>query len=217
MRIIYIRTPTHGRPDPQRHARRCGPPRRPRGFLRSRSTRAARDCRASRAARYSWPRRSPCISSPLPRSSSIRQERKASEPEPIMATMMESPQRRSEPPPELTPPPVECRVLAAGAAGIDFRERTPRRKSSSGHLADDTPVRRRRPWSNRSNTCARPRPCIRLNRSAGASAAPCVLRVMVDANRPARADPGGTLERLRSPGQRRARSGGEKRCSVRTK
>ena len=98
MRIIYIRSPTHGRPDPQRHARRRGSPRRPRGSLRSlRELNAPRETVARfAAARCSWPQRSPCTSSsPLALHEHAPRSARASEPEPIIATMIESPQRRS--------------------------------------------------------------------------------------------------------------------------
>ena len=62
---------------------------------------------------------------------SIRQEREAIEPEPIMATMMESSSAEAEPPRDLTPPPVDVVYSLHGAAGIDFRERSSRRKSST--------------------------------------------------------------------------------------
>ena len=211
MRIIYIRTPTHGRPDPQRHARRRGPPRRPvAAFLRDsrRSTRRA-TLRGSRAARYSWPRRSACISSPLPAFMSVRQRAQArSSPNRSSATMMESPQRRSR---------TAARISRRHSPNVVYSLPVPQELSferaiaaaGSHHAAistHDTAVRRATHGRIGRIRARRPRLSTRVNRSAGASAAPCVLRVMVDTlGRPAQIQ----VERssgLRAPRHRRARS-----------
>ena len=104
-----------------------------------------------------------------------------------MATMMRSTVAAEEAPPEYRAAAAGRRVLIAHAAGHVFEDEiiTP---PSRQHRDFTQPARERsrRRWSNRSNTCARRRRCIRSESSRSRERGTVLLRVLVDAlGRPA--------------------------------
>ena len=105
---------------------------------------------------------------------------------PIEVSLIDEAPKAEAPPPVYTPPPVNVQYTLA-EPGCDHRNRSDHAPRSRPRRSRAAMLRRWcRRWSNRWNTCAPRRPCIRRNRSAGASTAPCVLRVLVDSEgRPA--------------------------------
>ncbi|HYJ41412.1 MAG TPA: TonB family protein [Steroidobacteraceae bacterium] len=115
---------------------------------------------------------------------SIRQERKASEPEPIMATMMESSTAEPEPPRDLTPPPVNVVYSLTVPQELAFESEAPPEVIQAA-ISPTTPQFTPPPMVDVEYVRA-PAPVYPAESKRKRERGTCVLRVMVDSSgRPA--------------------------------
>jgi len=116
---------------------------------------------------------------------SIRQERKVSEPEPIMATMMESSNAEVEPPRDLTPPPVNVVYSLTVPQELAFESEAPPEVIQAA-ISPSTPEFTPPPMVESVEYVRAPAPVYPAESKRKRERGTCVLRVMVDSNgRPA--------------------------------
>jgi protein TonB len=116
---------------------------------------------------------------------SIRQERIVSEPEPIMATMMESSSAEAEPPRDLTPPPVNVVYSLTVPQELTFESEAPAEVISAA-ISPTTPQFTAPPMVESVEYVRPPAPVYPAESKRKRERGTCVLRVMVDSNgRPA--------------------------------
>jgi protein TonB len=116
---------------------------------------------------------------------SIRQERRAPEPEPIMATMMESSTADVEPPRDLTPPPVNVVYSLTVPQELTFESDAPP-EVITATISTDTPQVTAPPMVEAVEYVRAPAPVYPAESKRKRERGTCLLRVMVDSNgRPA--------------------------------
>jgi protein TonB len=114
---------------------------------------------------------------------SIRQERATPEPEPIMATLMESSTAELEPPRDLTPPPMNVVYTLTVPQELSFETEAPPPDAISAVISQTTPQTASTPPMVETVEYVRPPAPVypaesRRKRERGT----CVLRVMVDSS-----------------------------------
>jgi TonB family protein len=116
---------------------------------------------------------------------SIRQERKAIEPEPIMATMMESSNVEAEPPRDFSPPPVNVVYSLTVPQELTFESEAPAEVIQAA-ISPTTPQFAPPPMVEAVEYVRAPAPVYPAESKRKRERGTCVLRVMVDSNgRPA--------------------------------
>ena len=116
---------------------------------------------------------------------SIRQERAVPEPEPIMATMMESSNAEVEPPRDLTPPPVNVVYSLTVPQELSFESEAPPEVITAA-ISQTTPQVSAPPMVEAVEYVRPPAPVYPAESKRKRERGTCVLRVMVDSNgRPA--------------------------------
>lgn len=116
---------------------------------------------------------------------SIRQERKAIEPEPIMATMVESSNIEAEPPRDLTPPLVDVVYSLTVPQELTFESEAPPEVIQAA-ISPTTPQFTPPPMVESVEYVRAPAPVYPAESKRRRERGTCVLRVMVDSNgRPA--------------------------------
>lgn len=116
---------------------------------------------------------------------SIRQKRIESEPEPIMATLMESSTAEAEPPRDLTPPPVNVVYSLTVPQELTFESEAPA-ETISAVISPTTPQFTPPPMVESVEYVRPPSPVYPAESKRKRERGTCVLRVMVDSNgRPA--------------------------------
>jgi protein TonB len=117
---------------------------------------------------------------------SIRQERRLAEPEPIMATMIESSDAEAEPPRDLTPPPVNVVYSLTVPQELTFESEAPSPEAIAAAISPTTSEVSTPPMVEAVEYVRPPAPVYPAESKRKRERGTCVLRVMVDSSgRPA--------------------------------
>jgi len=113
---------------------------------------------------------------------SIRQERPIAEPEPIMATMMESSTADVEPPRDLTPPQVNVVYSLTVPQELSFETEAPPPEAITAAISQNTPQTAAPPMVESVEYVRAPAPVYPAESRRRRERGTCLLRVMVDAS-----------------------------------
>jgi protein TonB len=113
---------------------------------------------------------------------SIRQQRPIAEPEPIMATIMESSSAEVEPPRDLTPPQVSVVYSLTVPQELSFETEAPPPEAITAAISDNTPTTAAPTLVESVEYVRAPAPVYPAESRRKRERGTCLLRVMVDAS-----------------------------------